>query len=728
MSNQAEPLAHSARKSVPEQSYKKHIEAVIKIATDNAQRAANYFQGDREYFVEAVRVAALYHDLGKLDEENQRVLMRSATEALPLNHVDAGAARLLELRRMESSLLAFAHHIGLPSLGEQARDGRELFLRDRKLASHTDDKLAEYLTQHDKVIGQSVFALDALKAKWSGLTRRVALSCLVDGDHTDTAEHYGNEQPAAPLPLRPAERLGAMDDYVNQLAGNDKQLSSRNQIRQKIYLACRDAPTNVSILACDSPVGTGKTTAILAHLLSAAYNKGLRRVFVVLPYTNIIKQSVDVYRQSLTLDGENPEEVVAEHHHQADFSSREFRHLAQLWNAPIVVTTAVQFFETLGNHHPARLRKLHEIAGSAILVDEAHAAMPTHLWPQMWLWLRELTDNWGCHIVLASGSLVRFWKMEDFVDPPQNLPELVSEEVRKQAVDFESRRVIYKTHEVLLSLSSLLGFILSKPGPRLVILNTVQSAAVVADALRKRNEAVFHLSTALCPIHRSAIVNKIKERLKNQQNTNWTLVATSCVEAGMDFSFRTAFRESCGLVNLIQIGGRVNRSGEYGDEIDVWDFRILDSSLSLHPAFEDSRAVLGEMFAEGLVDAQSATEALRREAQRNQVKLASERLKLEERQKNYPEVAKLCRVINTDTRTVVVDPNVIRSLETRLPMPRATVMLHSVQIWSSKLDKLPTAQLQGTKDLWKWVGSYDPTFLGYMEGVIQVQDSSSFII
>src|SRR5262245_2854578 len=115
MSNQAEPLAHSARKSVPEQSYKKHIEAVTKIATDNAQRATNYFHGDREYFVEAVRVAALYHDLGKLDEENQRVLMRSATEALPLNHVDAGAARLLELRRMESSLLAFAHHIGLPS-------------------------------------------------------------------------------------------------------------------------------------------------------------------------------------------------------------------------------------------------------------------------------------------------------------------------------------------------------------------------------------------------------------------------------------------------------------------------------------------------------------------------------------------------------------------------------------------------------------------------------------
>ena len=103
MSNKHEPLAHSARKMVTAQSYKAHIERVTALAEDNAKRAAKYLQGDHDFFVESVRAAAIYHDLGKLDEENQHVLMKSATKALPLNHVDAGTARLLELKRFESS-------------------------------------------------------------------------------------------------------------------------------------------------------------------------------------------------------------------------------------------------------------------------------------------------------------------------------------------------------------------------------------------------------------------------------------------------------------------------------------------------------------------------------------------------------------------------------------------------------------------------------------------------
>jgi len=730
--NSNEPLAHSARKDVAAQSYKAHIERVTQIATGNAQRAAKYLQGDREFFIESVRVAALNHDLGKLDEENQRVLLNSSRDRLVVFHEDAGTARLLELKRFESSLLAFSHHRGLPSIAHEARDGQEMFLRDRRVAARTNEKLRDYCAQHDEIIGQTVSSLPSPKFVWSGLTRRIALSCLVDGDHTDTAEHYGNEKPNDPPPLKAQERLAALDNYVKNLASDDERELLRNKIRGEIYLACRNARTNEGMLACDSPVGAGKTTAIMAHLLNTAAAKDLRRVFVVLPYTNIIKQSVNTYRKALTLPGEIPAEVVAEHHHQADFESREFRHLAQLWNSPVIVTTAVQFFETLGSCRPSRLRKLHELAGSAILIDEAHAAIPAWLWPQMLSWLRELVKDWGCHIVFASGSLVRFWELEDFTQSPASLPELVSEEIRASALSFETKRVTYRTYEELLNLESLVDFVLEKPGPRLLILNTVQSAAVVANEIKKRagGQAVYHLSTALCPADRDAVVEKIKERLKNTADKTWTLVATSCVEAGMDFSFRTAFRESCGLVNLIQIGGRVNRSAEPQYEAaEVWDFRVLDPKMTLHPAFETSRAILDEMFRENKVDALFATEAMRREIRRETVQNESEELQIKERKRDYPKVAELCRVIASDTRTVIVDPHVVEAIENRQPIARNDLMRGSVQIWAKKLDKLSTIRpICGKEELLAWTGKYDPDFLGYMSGVLDNGDFLSNII
>ena len=136
------------------------------------------------------------------------------------------------------------------------------------------------------------------------------------------------------------------------------------------------------MVACEGPVGLGKTTAVTAHLLRRAIKNGLRHLIIVAPYTNIISQTAKVLRRALTLSGESPEEVVAEHHHRADFSGRADRELAVLWRAPVILTTAVQFFETLASNHPGQLRKLHELPGSGIFLDEAHAALPARLWPQ----------------------------------------------------------------------------------------------------------------------------------------------------------------------------------------------------------------------------------------------------------------------------------------------------------------------------------------------------------
>ncbi|MBL0038336.1 MAG: hypothetical protein IPP36_06695 [Nitrosomonadales bacterium] len=177
----------------------------------------------------------------------------------------------------------------------------------------------QYFDRHCQGIGElDVMAPNNIELPKPQLFLRMALSCMVDADHGDTARHYGEAAQYEPYLLRPLERSRALDRYVSSL-GSDTD--DRAKARQAVYETCRGADTQPALYACDSPVGTGKTTAVMAHLLKAAHDKGLRRVFIVLPYTNIISQSVDVYRKALALDREKTDEVVVAHHHRAEFSA-----------------------------------------------------------------------------------------------------------------------------------------------------------------------------------------------------------------------------------------------------------------------------------------------------------------------------------------------------------------------------------------------------------------------
>ena len=748
------PLAHSASRGSPEQSYCDHVANVHRFAVKFAREAAGYSDRWTESLPAVVEFAAIYHDLGKLDDIFQDVLRRNRPNKEGFNHVDAGTAHLMKIKQGEAAVCCFAHHIGLPSLPkERARGEGNLFLRDEKELNgidarsweRTEELLDGYLAQHHAIFEPPPARLSV---KFTGLVRRLALSCLVDADHSDTAQHYQDERELDGLPLRPKERLQALDRYVESLksdqANKSQKETDRFRLRQSIYEACRNrtlCPAERTI-ACDSPVGTGKTTAVMAHLLRVASERGLRRVFVILPFTNIIDQSVEVYRKALTLPGEDPEAVVAAHHHRVEFSGKEWRDLRQLaqrWEAPIVVTTAVQFFETLAANRTGGLRKLHQTPGSAFFVDEAHAAMPAPLWPQQWRWLRELCEDWSCHLVLGSGSLSRFWELEDFVpvDQRRTVAELVTGELKNRADVFEAGRVFFKSLDDRLSLRKLADFIIEKPGPRLVILNTVQSAAIVAKHLWDKfypdcqwagetDSSVEHLSTAICPAHRMVIISRIRQRLRNKEDSDWTLVATSCVEAGVDFSFRTAFRESCSLTSLLQIAGRVNRGGEY-PEAEVWDFRHDESGfLNVHPQFKSSRKVLADLLAkygEHLAP-QHCTEALRREVNSGfgEAEDMTRQIFNAEESEDYPQAAQYCRIITADTRTLLVSQELIRRFRTKdlkqFPSARE-VMRYSVQVWPNKLKELPhTCQLGYGGELLGIQPSCYDCFLGYMKGFL----------
>lgn len=738
-------LAHSAQqnKGIPEQSYQEHIEGVFHRAHNNLIEMLKYAQAAlADIFMPIVLWAACFHDLGKLDEENQEVLHgRKQAKHLPVYHEDAGVAYLKnEEKKLEAALLVYFHHRGLCSIPKE--NAQSFPYRDMRVREKTDKKLNMYLTLHRNEIA---LKLDNSKHYYlaNGLSRRLALSCLVDADHSDSA---GYQKPV--YKTRWQERLVKLENYIrNTYEENDK--SERNVLRNEIFHTCKNKDITSSIYYCDSPVGTGKTTAIMAHLLQAAIQKNLRHIIIVLPFTNIITQSVKIYRKALVLEDEDPEAIVAEHDHQADFSSYEARELATLWNAPIIVTTAVQFFETLGSNKTARLRKLHELPGSGIFIDESHAAIPIWLWPQSWIWLQKLRKEWGCHLVLASGTTIKFWEIEDFLKTKDKelVPELIPENLRNHANKYEKKRINFKfnldltENKTLINfqkVEDLIDFVIKKEGPRIIILNTVLSTAYLANAMRKKGLDVLHLSTALSPIDREPIINEIYRRLEKDKYTqrlkykpDWTLVATSCAEAGLNFSFRNGFAELRSFSSFLQISGRVNREGEYNDS-EMWCFVLSDPNLSNHPGFKTSQKVFKQLIELNLINELSitelVTETFRRELKEDYIE-KTDKIQESERNHEYPEVAEMCKIIDSDTRLVVINTDIIRKLENGERVKTIDLIRNSVQIWAHKINDLRLNPVNGYNEIFKWPeDGYDPEFLGYMKMILDFEATKKDVL
>lgn len=733
------PLAHSAfgHTGKPD-PYARHVQAVRDGATDRADTMLEHYSQDGSAIREAVEAAAWYHDLGKLDPSFQAMLRGEYAQA-GWDHIDAGVAHLRATKSFMAAWLVRAHHApGLPNKEEHFRgvpDDRQLRGRrdDNKYTldehnlqiEHTNQLLSVYLATHESVLPSYN---NSNPRGQSRLPLRLALSCLVDADHEDTAYFESGREPPTPLATRWAERSEALQNYISKLPKGDTDTErQRNERRSLFFNACRDATIQESLVSCKAPVGQGKTTAVTAFLLQRAIDNNLRRLIIVAPFTNILTQTARVLRSALVLDGENPDEIILEHHHRAEFDSLESRSLAVLWRAPIILTTAVSFFETLCAANPSRLRRFHAVPGSAIFLDEAHAALPSKLWPQNWRWIRELAENWGCQFVLASGSLARFWENKDLVgeEHARILPELVPDHLEEDTLAAEQRRICFKfcDGEHVLTVPELKERILEAKGPHLVILNTVQSAAVVAKSMRDDGHDVLHLSTALTPSDRARILDRVMERLKYDNLINWTLVATSCVEAGVDLSFRTAFRERFSVSSTIQVGGRVNRHGQL-DEAGggvVYDFALDDELTTVHPGAERGALALHEAISDDSINredpADVVTNALLKELMFDAAESAS--LVDAEKYQNYQEVSRLGRVIDADTRFVVVAPSLLKKLEKHIPVSFRELLEGSVQLWGYRVKKLHLEPVGGYPDVYAWKHDYDPDFLGYMAGVLK---------
>lgn len=708
-------LAHSRRDGHEAQTYEAHVCGVMRRADAHVEAMRKYAPGAVNALRSVVSRAAELHDLGKLDPENQAVLHQpDGRSHLPVNHVDAGTAWLLEQGDQYAALAVCSHHRGLPDLQTESEREDDMF-RDTRISAEVDTALPKIYGLHRQLIAAHRYSPSYEVDGMDSVFCRMVLSCLADADYSDTAAAYGNDvEDAANPELRADERLKKLDTYVNGLQGDDE----RSRLRQVMYEQCRDTRIRGGFAACDSPVGSGKTTAVMAHLLSEAARRKARRIFVVLPYTSIIDQAVEVYRKHLTLPGEDPETVVAAVHSKADYQDERVRHLSARWQAPIVVTTAVSFFETLASNRSSALRRLHELPGSVVFIDEAHAALPVKLLPLAWHWMNVLADEWHCYWVLASGSLVRFWTMPEIVQHPSEIPDLVEPELRNRLMTYEVQRVVHRNMGPPLNRAALVEHVLNSRGPRLLIMNTVQNAAILAQDLCNRGgrNNVEHLSTALTPFDRDRTIRHIRDRLADPTDHDWTLVATSCVEAGMDFSFRTGFREVASLLSLLQAAGRVNRHGASANA-DLWSFTLQDDSmLTANPQMRDAGKVLKRYLENGtVITPELSTDSMIRELYANDSTwLGIGRLFASEECGQFAEVAKRFRVIDRDTVTVVIGDAYIECVRSG-DITWQELQKHSVAVPKRKMERWNLVPIKD--DIYAWTLNYDD-FLGYMAGVL----------
>lgn len=545
--------AHSHPDLPPEkwQSLEKHLLSV----SDIASRFASAF-GAKQWGEAGGR----HHDLGKCRQDFQDYLLRVAADTKHgpsgIDHSSAGAALAVEIDPHLGKILAYAaagHHAGLP-------DGRgQGPTLEKRLEKHLPTCAYDLARQLVAEVPETLpiqLTPDRLGSRLS-LFIRMIFSCLVDADRLDT-EAFMNPDRIDARRRKPSisELSSRFFPQLDNLVSNAAP-SRVNQLRRMVLEDCKaSAKQAPGLFSLTVPTGGGKTLSSLAFALGHARKHGLRRIIYVMPYMSIIEQNAEIFKSFLGND------AVVEHHSSFDFDSAEeaerpevnwARLAAENWDAPLIATTSVQFFESLFSSRPGRCRKLHNIANSVIILDEAQM-LPRHLLLPCLEALQELTTEYGVSLVLCTATQPSLSRREDFTRGLQGVREIISD---AHLLHSELKRVrVYNLGEITdLELAGRLG----KCEQVLCITNTRGHARELYEALSREKESVYHLSASMCPVHRRKKLREIREALR--LNCPCRVVSTQLVEAGVDVDFPVVYRAAAGIDSVAQAAGRCDREG-----------------------------------------------------------------------------------------------------------------------------------------------------------------------
>lgn len=569
--------AHSANNLEQWHRLNGHLKSVGGLTSD--------FLNSSQYSEEG-RLAGLLHDIGKYGDLFQR---RLRGQESGLDHWSQGAwLACVEHQSVAAALAIQGHHIGLQSLHNLSKAIPNI----QSVGAYPDGLR---LSESDLAVLKQRFIADGLHsatpARHIAINRRLdamldirrLFSALADADFLDTEAHFEADargkrcRPLVP-DLQAEHALQVLAAYIAQLNAGAKEHPMQG-LRTALHDTCLEhAARRPGLYTLTAPTGSGKTLAMLTYALKHAAQHQLRRVVMVIPYLTIIEQTASTYRR--IFESHFGGHYVLEHHslaglgeeqaktdaegapQQSGLSSAQRRRQQQTenWDAPLIVTTSVQMLESLFSNRPSACRKLHRLAGSVILFDEVQT-LPTQLAVPTLAALSHLVSDWGCTVVFATATQPAF----DAPAVRQEIAKHCKQGWQPAAFSVASpvalRRVRWDWREsspmaiaeIANSLASAAG------GQTLSIFNTKNLAREVFEALREHDAPAFHLSTNLCPTHRTAVLNAVRQRLSEKEPVH--LVATQCVEAGVDVDFPDVWRAFAPLDALIQAAGRCNRNG-----------------------------------------------------------------------------------------------------------------------------------------------------------------------
>ncbi len=555
--------------------------------------------------------AGLLHDLGKYGDQFQRRLTDPAERGR--DHSSAGALLAVRCYKHFGLLPALAiegHHIGLQQL--EAWKDMQGRINKKMQADVLRSSIKKELTEGDARLLCDRFQSDGFSFPniTDGLCPtgtyncadmldvRMLFSTLVDADFLGTEAHFNGDAEVAVRPrsdgptLDPARAVDAVYREIDRLAESAKATPALLDVRKMLYEdCCRAATAHPSgVFTLTAPTGAGKTLSMLAFALHHAAKHGLRRVIVVMPYLSIIDQTARIYKEIFSERNGFPRNFVIEDHSNVrsdsndkddaadsvDDGTRIDRLLAENWDAPIVLTTSVQCLESLMANRPSACRKLHRMAGSVILFDEVQT-IPRKLAVPALATLSRLCERFGASVVFSTATQPAFDHLDSEVAKqakPGWKPIEITSNSKKLFKPSASRINVCWRHDEPITWETLADEIENAAenasvSQVLCILNLKRHAQHLAKLLHDRVEdGTLHLSTTMCQEHRKVVLEDVIQRLKDKHPVR--LIATQCVEAGIDIDFPTVYRAIGPLDSIAQAAGRCNRRG------------LLDNAGTLH--------------------------------------------------------------------------------------------------------------------------------------------------
>jgi CRISPR-associated helicase Cas3/CRISPR-associated endonuclease Cas3-HD len=597
-----------------------HLSRVSKLAAEYAAAAGGQ---------ELARVTGLLHDLGKYGDLFQQRLRQ---EVRRVDHSTPGALAALRYKAagIAPALAIQGHHGGLRVASPEAlrslmESGQAEVSAEGRRLSEPDLGLLLTRLRHD---GLELPATDNLSAPDpSPLTApsvaamldvRMLFSALVDADFVATEAHFtGHQRPAGP-PLKPEQALSSLRAHLETLPTGSPASPGVLSLRADLLEACLNAADrSPGLFTLTAPTGAGKTLSMLAFALLHAVKHDLRRIVVVIPYLSIIEQTVRVYREALaSWCGADSQLYVLEDHSLAGTQAKPDQQagdddpedeaqklrdmLSENWDAPLVVTTSVQFLESLFAHRPAPCRKLHRLAQSVILFDEVQT-IPENLVVPTLAALGRLAERYGSSVVFSTATQPAFRRLDQQVrrfsscgwEPTEIAPEGLQlfERARRITVRWPQKDTSPLPWEQLAQELAACPQVLC-------VVNLKRHAAKLLDRLTAVETAgLFHLSTSMCPAHRQNVLARVANRPEGEP---CRLISTQCVEAGVDVDFPVVYRAWGPLEALAQAAGRCNRNGnaERG-EVRVF-FPESEPGRRLYPdvAYGQAADVAQQLFRE----------------------------------------------------------------------------------------------------------------------------------